>query len=304
MCIRDRSEPVDVSADINKLMQLYTVFKNAVEFYEDCRFWIDGKLLDTYRQDELQRESFAYNSIKPRDAKATSKFSHSTWENVSQFSPSICGWYIPLADVADGKPHKITIELTIPFTDQLALQAWQLYPNDICGEIEAEVKTSLRAMVWAQVNPNVVKETFQFLDDKAIDEEMPAVVPITRKFTQVGKPANIVVQYKAGEAPNENEEPDPNILKVNVSKDKVVNDKLTITAANGIDMKVGKITLNVLGGTIQLGRSNLSGFGLKPGVYQGLIRELQTALLVPSQELTREIFEGLSLIHISEPTRP
>ena len=126
---------------------------------------------------------------------------------------------------------------------------------------------------------------------------MPAVVPITRKFTQVGKPANIVVQYKAGEAPNENEETDPNILKVNVSKDKVVNDKLTITAANGIDMKVGKITLNVLGGTIQLGRSNLSGFGLKPGVYQGLIRELQTALLVPSQELTREIFEGTAKVN-------
>ena len=291
------SEAIDVSADTNKLLQIFVGFKNAVEFYEDCRFWIDGKLLDTYRQDELQRESFAYNSIKPRDAKATSKFSHSTWENVSQFSPSICGWYIPLADISDGKPHKITIELTIPFTDQLALQAWRLYPNDICGEIEAEVKTSLRAMVWAQVNPNVVKETFQFLDDKAIDEEMPAVVPITRKFTQVGKPANIVVQYKAGEAPNENEETDPNILKVNVSKDKVVNDKLTITAANGIDMKVGKITLNVLGGTIQLGRSNLSGFGLKPGVYQGLIRELQTALLVPSQELTREIFEGTAKVN-------
>lgn len=62
-------------------------------------------------------------------------------------------------------------------------------------------------------------------------------------------------------------------------------------------MKVGKITLNVLGGTIQLGRSNLSGFGLKPGVYQGLIRELQTPLLVPSQELTREIFEGSAKVN-------
>ena len=76
------SKAIDVSADTNKLHKLFVGFKNAVEFYEDCRFWVDGKLLDSYRQDELQRESFAYNSIKPRDAKATSKFSHSTWENI------------------------------------------------------------------------------------------------------------------------------------------------------------------------------------------------------------------------------
>ena len=137
-------------------------------------------------------------------------------------------------------------------------------------------------MVWCQVNPNVVKETLQFLEDKPIDEEMPAVVPITRKFTQVGNPSNIVIEYKAGA----NSEPADGSLKVTVGSD-----------ANGIDMKVGKITLQVLGGTIQLGRSNLAGFGLKPGVYQGLVHELQTPLLVPSQELTREIFEGSAKVN-------
>ena len=270
------NKQIDVSADKNKIHKLFVGFKNAVEFYEDCRFWIDGKLLDNYRQDELQRESFAYNSIKPRDAKATSKFSHSTWENVSQFSPSVCGCYVDLVDLADGNAHSLSIELTIPFTDQLALQAWQLYPNAICGEIEEEVKTSLRAMVWCQVNPNVVKDTLQFLDDKVIDEELPAVIPITRKFTQIGKPSSIVSEYKAGTS---------NAVVEGSFK---VNDG----TANGIDLKTEKLTLDVLGGTIQLGRSNLAGFGLKPGVYQGLIRELQTPLLIPSQELTREIFEG------------
>ena len=279
------SDKIDVSADTNGLMKIFVGFKNAVEFYEDCRFWINGKLLDTYRQDELQRESFAYNSIKPRDAKATSKFSHSTWENVSQYSPSVCGCYIDLKDLADGQPHTFTIELTIPFIDQLALQAWQLYPNAICGEIEEEVKTSLRAMVWCQVNPNVVKETLQFLEDKAIDEEMPAVIPITRKFTQVGNPSNIVIEYKAGE----NSEPADGSLKVTVGAD-----------ANGIDMKVGKVVLQVLNGTIQLGRSNIAGFGLKPGVYQGLVNELRTPLLIPSQELTREIFEGSTKVNSLE----
>ena len=289
------NEKIDVSADKNRIHKLFVGFKNAVEFYEDCRFWVDGKLLDSYRQDELQRESFAYNSIKPRDAKATSKFSHSTWENVSQYSPSVCGCYVDLADLADGNAHTLNIELTIPFTDQLALQAWQLYPNAICGEIEEEVKTSLRALVWTQVNPNVVKDTLQFLDDTAIDEELPAVIPITRKFTQIGKPASIVCEYKDVTPPA------PTALTVDAEEDdnellathELEPGALAVTAgANTISLKTKKLTLDVLGGTIQLGRSNLAGFGLKPGVYQGLVRELQTPLLIPSQELTREIFEG------------
>ena len=357
------NQSIDVSADKNGLMKIFVGFKNAVEFYEDCRFWINGKLLDTYRQDELQRESFAYNSIKPRDAKATSKFSHSTWENVSQYSPSVCGCYIDLKDIADGLPHKFTIELTIPFVDQLALQAWQLYPNSICGEIEEEVKTSLRAMVWSQVNPNIVKETLQFLEDKEIDEEIPSVIPITRKFTQIGKPANIVSHYSGSPTPTQTlhikyqrlhankpytaDEPasrtdtnddanepividfhytDEEFTKYEVDRSQVnhaefaeliashnpnyplnAGDSIKIienevkgalliksNKLNGssINLKTEKLRLDVLNGTIQLGRSNCAGFGLKPGVYQGLVRELQTPLLVPSQELTREIFEG------------
>ena len=360
------SQPIDVSADNNGLMKLFVGFKNAVEFYEDCRFWVNGKLLDSYRQDELQRESFAYNSIKPRDAKATSKFSHSTWENVSQYSPSVCGCYVNLSDLADGNIHKLTIELTIPFTDQLALQAWQLYPNAIVGEIEEEVKTSLRAMVWCQVNPNVVKETLQFLDDVAIDEELPAVVPITRKFTQVGKPATIVNHYSGAPTPSQklivkyqrlqagkpytdtepssrtdtnNDETNPititfgytdeEFAKYEVDKSQVNHAEFPeLIASHNPDMKlnpgdsvkilnndvhgallvgrkydssvslgVGKITLDVISGTIQLGRSNLAGFGLKPHVLSSLQHELTTPLIIPSQELTREIFEGSAKVN-------
>ena len=348
------SKPIDVSADTHGLMKIFVGFKNAVEFYEDCRFWINDKLLGAYRQDELQRESFAYNSIKPRDAKATSKYSHSTWENVSQFSPSICGCYVDLKDIADGQPHKFTIELTIPFVDQLALQAWQLYPNAICGEIEEEVKTSLRALVWAQVNPNVVKETLQFLEDKEIDEEMPAAIPISRKFTQIGRPSVIVSHYSSNPTPSQKlhieyqrykgvnvydddvlEHPtidfgytDEEFTKYKVSRDdvnkkefaeliaagnpdkpldagdtvKIIKSELkgallATTKSDSINLKTEKITLDVLGGTIQLGRSNLAGFGLKQDVYNGLVRELQTPLLIPSQELTREIFEGTAKVN-------
>ena len=283
------NKAIDVSADTNKLHKLFVGFKNAVEFYEDCRFWLDGRLVESYRQDELQRESFAYNTIKPRDAKATSKFSHSTWENVSQYSPSVCGCYVDLADLADGQRHSLNIELTIPFTDQLALQAWQLYPNAICGEIEEEVKTSLRALVWCQVNPHVIKDTLQFLDDNCINEELPAVIPITRKFTQIGKPARIVSEYKDVTPPS----PTADLIEEVPQEIQLEPGALAVKAGESTySLKTEKLTLDVLGGTIHLARSNLGGFGIKPGVYQGLVRELQTPLLIPSQELTREIFEG------------
>lgn len=74
------------------------------------------------------------------------------------------------------------MELTILFVDQLAIQEWRLYPNQICGEIEEEVKSPLRAMEWCPVNPNIIKDTLRFLKDTFVDEDIPTVIPITRKF--------------------------------------------------------------------------------------------------------------------------
>ena len=252
----------NLAGDTNRLCKVFIGFKNAVEFYEDCRFWVNGKLLDTYRQDELQRESFAYNCIKPRDAKATSKFAHSVWENVANYSPSVCGVYVDILDCVRATGLDISMELTIPFEDQLALQAWQLYPNSVCGQIEEEVKTSLRAMVWAPIDPRIVKETNEFLENKALTDVLPANIPITRKFVQATNDTCIPSVY--------------------------TRDATT----NAITLTVSPAHLTLTNATIELGRSNLAGFGLKPGVMQGLIHELQTPLLIPSQELTREIFEG------------
>ena len=267
---------LDLSADKNNLMKLMIGFKHAVEIFRYARLWIDEVMLKEYQQDELIRESFAYNSIRPRDAKATSKNRFTTWENSSQMSPSICGDYYDMTVLADGKPHTLAFELTIYFTDQLAFQAWQLYPNSLIGEIEEEVSTALDAMVWHQVNPNVVKEVKQFLNDTVINEEIPAVVPITRKFTQVGSPATIVSVYKEG-ASND-------ILDGHI--------KVPNGTDNGIDMKCEEAILNIRGGTITVMRSDLAGFGIKPDCLAGLQRELQTPLLIPSQQLVREAFQG------------
>ena len=192
------------------------------------------------------------------------------------------------------------------------------------------------------------------MEDKEIAEEMPAVIPISRKFTQIGRPSVIVSHYSAKPTPSQKlhieyqrykganvydddvlEHPtidfgytDEEFTKYGVSRDdvnkkefaeliaaanpdkpldpgdtvKIIKSELkgallATTKSDNINLKTEKITLDVLGGTIQLGRSNLAGFGLKPDVYQGLVRELQTPLLIPSQELTREIFEGTAKVN-------
>ena len=104
------------------------------------------------------RESYAYNSIRTKDSKICYPNSHSLWENVSQMSPNVCGVYVPLNRFVEEKYVPIRMKLIIPFTDQLALQAWRLYPNRILGEIEEEINASLNALVWCQIQPKTIGE--------------------------------------------------------------------------------------------------------------------------------------------------
>ena len=196
--------------DTNKLLRIFVGLKNAAEFF--------GKL------DTICNNVMLYNSIKGRSQKATAKFSHSTWENVSNMNESVCGVYIPLADIADGQPHKVQMELTIPYQDLLKYQAFTLYPNRIVGELKELVQTSMEG-VWAPINPSVVKERLEFLDDSSIAESFPANIGITRKFTQVGNPATVVIEMKDGTQATADE----GYLKVPNG------------AENGLDIKLGKV---------------------------------------------------------------
>ena len=237
-------------------------------------------MLKEYQQDELIRESFAFNSIKPADAKEPAKNRYTLWENVARMSPSVCGVYVPLSSLSDANVHTITLELSIFFTDQLAFQAWQLYPNSICGEIEEEVKTSLEALVWCQIQPSIVKEIEELLTCSTIDQQVPEYVPISNKFTQIGSPATIISEYKKAATAD----------SANYSG--YLTHPILGDDTNQVYYKTEDVILNVRGGTIQMMRSDLAGFGLKPSCLEGLVRELQTPLYIPSQQLVREPFQG------------
>ena len=259
--------------DTNKLLRVFVGLKNAAEFFGKLDTLCENVMLKN-TQDEAVREQFAYNSIKGRSQKATAKFSHSTWENVSNMNESVCGIYIPCADIADAQPHPFAMELTIPYQDFLKYQAFTLYPNKIAGELKELVQTSLEGFVWAPINPSIVKERIEFLDDKTIAESFPSNLALTRKFTQIGNPANIVIEMKDGTAPTADE----GYLKV------------TNGSANGIDVKLGKASLLITAGTIEMMRTNIAGFNLKPECHSQIYQLLKTPIIIPSQTLDRRIF--------------
>ncbi|KAK8889208.1 hypothetical protein M9Y10_033953 [Tritrichomonas musculus] len=69
------------------------------------------KFQNDIEEDELIRESFAYNSIKASDAKAANPHVHSIWEKVMNFIPCECGVYIPLSKFERGQ------SVDVKFTD-------------------------------------------------------------------------------------------------------------------------------------------------------------------------------------------
>ena len=280
------NKTLNLEGDTANLNRIFIGFKHAVELFSDARLWIDNVMLKEYQQDELIRESFAYNSIKPIDAKEPAKHRYSLWENTSRMSPSVCGVYVPLTLLADGNAHRITFEASIYFTDQLAFQAWQLYPNSICGEIEEEIKSSTEALVWHQVQPSVVKEIEELLNCSIIEQDVPANMTISNKFSQIGSPSTIVTEYKLSDAPQDGSN---DLLNEGYQTLPVLGDSSKVIA-----YKTEEVILNCRGGTIVTMKSDLAGFGVKPDCLNGLIRELNTPLLIPSQQLVREGFQGLA----------
>ena len=263
---------------------IFVGFKDAVEVISDAQFWVDGKLIDGYNQSEMIKESFAYNSIRSADAKKGAPHSHSLWESVQCMSPNVCGVYIPLKKFADKKEVKVNMELIIPFTDQLALQAWRLYPNRILGEIEEEVKFSTEGLVWCQLQPQTVAEINKFWDPDPTKFNGAPFVPITNHFTQIDSEAIIV--HKCSQTDNAN---GPAAGKYAIS---IVPRGTAAGAQEYYQYELGINQLQVKEAKVTKCLTNCAGFGIKPDVMEGILQGLQQPIIIPAQELSKFQFES------------
>ncbi len=276
--------------------QIFIGFKDSVEIISECRFFVDGNLIHEYHQNEMIRESYAYNSIRSRDAKICSPKSHSLWENVSTMSPNVCGVYLPLEEFLSEKKEdgsydrkfvNVKLELIIPFTDQLVLQAWRLYPNRILGEMEEEIITSLDGLVWCQLQPKIIGKLQKKLFYDSIYEYKAPDLLLNNCFSQINDFGKVVCQIQYDSKYNSFENAtmfqcESSLTNIKTGRHYVLN----------YEIQRNKLILNhSFKPKINVARTNLCGFGIKPEVTEGLLNSLQQPIIVPAQELSRYIFE-------------
>ena len=184
------------SDDTAGLNQIFVGFKNAVEIISDSKYYCKGELINSYSQNEMTRESYIYNLTRPHEVKKGTFKSHSLWENVIQMSPNVCGCYIPMSDLDGNKWKKVKMELIIPFTDQMTLQNWRLYPNAIIGDIVEEIKTSLDSLVWCQIPPENVSKIKRKTSYNPLNEYGAITIPnLSNNFVQIGQESRIVGKF-------------------------------------------------------------------------------------------------------------
>ena len=243
--------------DTEKLGKIFVGFKSSNQLLDQLQI-CSNNLSTGYQQNECCREGFCYSTIKPYSEKKTRKYTHSLYENVSDYSQSVCGTYVDLVDIMDGQKHDVEFEMNLPFEDMLALQAFDLYPNRIVGDIEIRFYVKPAGLVYCQVDPRKIKEVKEFMEDSTIASTFKSIPIFKHGFTQIGN--------------------DSKIAALNVGSDK----SITPTTES--------ITLSCLGLTVTACKSNMFGFGVKESTLQAIEQMFSEPVSIPSQQLDYNAF--------------
>ena len=243
--------------DTEKLGKIFVGFKSSNQLLDQLQIY-SNNLSTGYQQNECCREGFCYSTIKPYSEKKTRKYTHSLYENVLDYSQSVCGTYVDLVDIMDGQKHDVEFEMNLPFEDMLALQAFDLYPNRIVGDIEIRFYVKPAGLVYCQVDPRKIKEVKEFMEDSTIASTFKSIPIFKHGFTQIGN--------------------DSKIAALNVGSDK----SITPTTES--------ITLSCLGLTVTACKSNMFGFGVKESTLQAIEQMFSEPVSIPSQQLDYNAF--------------
>lgn len=253
--------------DEDHICKLFVGFKSSNQILDQlqilCRNMNTG-----YQQNECVREGFAYSTIKPKQEKKTKKFTHSLYENVSYYSSSVCGTYINIADFKDGLPHPVEFEANLPFDDILALQAFDLYPNRKCGDIELKFYVKPKGLVWTMIDPLNVKNYKEYVEGLSIpfttDKNLSAM--FTHGFCQINNSSDIINQF-------------------NITQQSISGENVRVLTA-----EKGSCRLSCTGMTILLLKSTMYGFDVVDSTMQKIDEIFSTPQIIPSQQLDYNAF--------------
>ena len=252
--------------DTNHLCKLFVGFKSSNQILDQLQITCNN-LATGYQQNECCREGFAYSAIKTQQDKKRKRYTHSLYENVANYSPSVCGTYININDFKDGLPHEVEFEANLPFDDILALQAFDLYPNSVCGNLELKFYVKPRGLVWCAIDPLKVKDYKEYVQGEdlnlSITQNLPAM--INHGFTQINNSATIINEFSVTAGAN-------------------TGDPSTVAADKG------DVLLQCVGMTVLSLKSTMRGFGVAAQTLDHVRDLFSTPMLIPSQKLDYNAF--------------
>ena len=255
----------DSFTDTKRLCKIFVGFKSSNQILDQLQLLCDN-LSTGYQQNECCREGFAYSTLKPKQEKKTRKYVHSLYENVSYYSPSVCGTYINVVDFKDGLPHPVEFEVNLPFDNILALQAFDLYPNKICGQLELKFYVKPRGLVWCMIDPMIVKDYKEMMEGETISfvSEVNLSSMFHHSFTQINNSTEIINSFTV----------------TNSGVDSV--DKISVTK--------GLCNLICTGMEIRSLKSNMYGFNVVSSTLSKIQNIFSTPQVIPSQQLDYNAF--------------
>ena len=252
--------------DTNHLCKLFVGFKSSNQILDQLQITCNN-LATGYQQNECCREGFAYSAIKTQQDKKRKRYTHSLYENVANYSPSVCGTYININDFKDGLPHEVEFEMNLPFDDILALQAFDLYPNSVCGNLELKFYVKPRGLVWCAIDPLKVKDYKEYVQGEdlnlSITQNLSAM--INHGFTQINNSATIINEFSVTAGAN-------------------TGDPSTVAADKG------DVLLQCVGMTVLSLKSTMRGFGVAAQTLEHVRELFSTPMLIPSQKLDYNAF--------------
>lgn len=250
--------------DTDHLCKLFVGFKSSNQILDQLQI-ISNNISTGYQQNECCREGFAYSTLKPYTEKKTRRYIHSLYENVCNYSPSVCGVYVNVDDLKDARPHTYTFDVNLPFEDILALQAFDLFPNAVCGDLELKFYVKPKGLVWCMLDPSTVKDYKEVIqgDPVNVDIFSPNTGGLFEHgFTQIGNEAKVIDSFK-------------------ITNEEGVN-KATVSS--------GKFALTCTGMRIMQLKSTMFGFNVNDHSLDTIRQIFSTPQVIPSQKLDYNAF--------------
>ena len=244
--------------DLQDLLQVFVGFKSSNQILDQLQI-MSNNITTSYQNNECLREGFAYSTIKAYDQKKTRRYVHSLYENVVEYSPSVCGCYVPLNRFKNNATVPVQFQVNLPFNDILALQSFELFPNCICGDIELKFYVKRFGLVWCQIDPKKIAEVKSFLNNDQIKADFThQFITYKHGFTQIGGKALIT------------------------SKSTVADEVYTLQSS--------QLSLNCIGMKILQCKSNMFGFGINDASKAAIRQSLNNPLIIPSQQIEYQAF--------------